>query len=83
MKELLGFPPMLFIKKVFFKIVIVTMCAVIIPFSIIFWMDSTLLRMFVNIIITFLCVALSSYYLGLTLTEKNFVKSKIKRIWHK
>lgn len=83
MKELLGFPPMLFIKKVFFKIVIVTMCAVIIPFSIIFWMDSTLLRMFVNIIITFLCVALSSYYLGLTLTEKIFVKSKIKRIWHK
>lgn len=81
MKRILQFPPIMFVREVFIKIVVVTPFAAVLPWLISEWMDKGFLRLVVVTLISILTTGLSVYYLGLKSNErlyfKNLILSKI------
>ena len=83
MKGLLKFPPMLFVKEVVTRILIVSAAAVIIPAIIIYGIQPSFIRLVISI---FACVLMSSiaiYALGLTSRERMVVSDKIVQMKNK
>lgn len=87
MKEMLDFPPLLFIKEVVKYIVVVTLVSVIIPFALFYIIPESLLRFIIVSLMCVLSTLLSIAFLGLTRTERsailNNVKNHIYRFYHK
>ena len=87
MKEMLDFPPLLFIKEVVKYIVVVTLVSVIIPFALFYIIPESLLRFIVVSLMCVLSTLLSIAFLGLTRTERsailNNIKNHIYRFYHK
>ena len=83
MKQMLGFPPTLYVRNVFFRISLVTIFAIPLPLLITQLMDQTIFRFFVNAIVCVLVASFLSFFLGLSKNERiaiqNGVKSKILR----
>ena len=80
MKDLFGFPVMLFIKDVLLKISIPTILAFISPTIIIYSMEPSLFRMFVTCLVSICIAGLCIFMIGLTKGERQFLISKIKGI---
>lgn len=80
MKKLIGFPPMLFVREVIYKCLLVTTIAVVFPTVIVLCMNPSILRLVISLIVGCLSSCLTSYFFGLTKGErvyiKNFVVSK-------
>lgn len=86
MKRLLGFSPSLFLKEVVLKIIYVSGVSAIIPCLVIWTLPQSNSRFFVSIFTCLLMTSISVYKLGLSMSERNVVKSKlIQRIklWEK
>lgn len=83
MKQMLGFPPTLYVRNVFFRISLVTIFAIPLPMLITQLMDQTIFRFFVNAIVCVLVASFLSFFLGLSKNERiaiqNGIKSKILR----
>ena len=81
MKHMLHFPPIMFVREVFLKILVVTPIAAFLPWLISEWMDEGFFRLVVVTLISILTTGLSVYFLGLKSNErlyfKNLVLSKI------
>lgn len=77
MKGLLKFPPMLFVKEVVVKILLVTMAAVAIPAHIIYYMPSSFIRLIFTVIASICMSAISIYCFGLTSNERAVIFSKL------
>lgn len=81
MEGLLSFPPILFIKNVIIKVLIVTVVALLLPLILYNMMDYGFLRL---VVISFVCMLssyASIYYLGLTPGERLYVMTKIKQVY--
>ena len=76
MKNLLRFPPMMFVKDVLWKIVAVTSVAVTIPLLVYNRMDPTFLRLVTTTLVCMLSTCMCVYTIGLTRNERTKVKSK-------
>lgn len=83
MKEMLDFPPMLFVKEVFVKILIVTPIVVVIPVGLHYFMDPGWMRFLVVLFTGIVTTVLGVYYIGLNKFEREYffglVKSKLIR----
>lgn len=81
MKEQLHFPVSMFMKEVIAKITIVVMLSVIFPFIFIQWLDSSMFRTILSVIICLISSIISIYLFGLTAGERlqivNLVKKKV------
>ena len=83
MKDMLDFPPMLFMKEVVVKILIVTPAVVLLPSLLYFYMDPGWLRLIVIVVVGTVSSGLGVYFLGLSKNEKEYflgiIKSKLKK----
>lgn len=83
MKRLTGFNPWTFVRTVYIKIILVTSCSILLPLLVMPLMEDNILRLIVTIIVSEISIAISVYYLGLTLNEKSFVSNKIMYFFNK
>ena len=51
MKEMLDFPPLMFMKDVIMRVAIVTCIAMLCPFIVVFSMDSSFIRLVISILV--------------------------------
>lgn len=83
MKDLLDFPVKGFLREVILKILIVTIAASILPFLIVYFMESSWIRLFISLLVCVVSSVAAVYVIGLTAGEKqmivNTVKSKLCR----
>lgn len=77
MKDLLKFPPMMFIKNVLIAIVPVTIVAVLFPLILILLLEESFSRFILLTFISLAATSLSVYFLGLRHSEKEFISSFI------
>ena len=77
MKDLLHFPPILFIKKVLLPIIPVSIAAVFIPCILTCMMNASFLRFIVVFIVSVLATSASVYFIGLTSNEKKMFTSYV------
>jgi hypothetical protein len=78
MKEMLDFPPLMFMKDVIMRVAIVTCIAMLCPFIVVFSMDSSFIRLVISILVGSLSVAVSVYFCGLTKNEQLMISQKIR-----
>lgn len=77
MKGLTGMPPLMFIKDVFLRILIVTPCCLVLPSIVINTMDESILRLFITTLVTEISSLSAIYYLGLEKSERNYINQII------
>lgn len=78
MKELLDFPPILFVNQVVKYIALVTLVSIIVPFVLYYIMPESLLRFIIVSLACVISTSLSIMFLGLTSSERDTVLSSIK-----
>ena len=79
MKELIGCPILLFVKRVFFRIVPVTLLAAIIPYLYVENTNSSILRLIITVCICTLCSISAIMVIGINSKEREVVKNVIKK----
>lgn len=82
MKGLLGFPPMMFVKEVIMKIILVTAVAAILPSLIVTVMNPGVGRLSVTLLVSVLGSMLSTFYLGLSTHERATIVKNLKNTIH-
>lgn len=70
LKDLIGFPPVVFIKSVFARILPTIILALIIPFILISFLEPGIIRLFISIPITVISSITSIILLGVTNSER-------------
>jgi O-antigen/teichoic acid export membrane protein len=83
MKQLLNFPPMLFIRDVIYKVIVVTLVASIVPLLVNYGMNASFLKFVCVILISVLSTVISIYFLGLSKNEQAVIQQKAKLIKNK
>lgn len=78
MKVILDFPPLMFMKDVVIKVVLVTSISILLPFVVVYTMDTSFIRLVTSVIVGFLSVLGSIYFGGLTQNERLIISQKIK-----
>lgn len=79
MKWLLGFPPMLFIKDVILRILVVTPVALAMPLAVVYLIpDGSFFRLVLTVFSSVLMTLASVYFLGLSRHERGVVLQKLK-----
>lgn len=76
MKGLLNFPVSRFVKDVVFKVLLVTIVAVPIPLLFVCFIPQSIIRLVFSVIISVGSAAISSYLLGLSISERKIVTDK-------
>lgn len=79
MTELLDFPITLFVKKVLYRIISVTLISIIIPYLCFRTMEMGWPRFFATLVVSFVSVAFSIYVLGLSQGERLKLVAIVKR----
>lgn len=77
MKQMLGFPIILFVKDVFFRIFLVTVVAIIPPLCIVHYMSPCMLRFVINVVVCILSSVMFAFILGLNEGERKKIMNKI------
>ena len=77
MKRMLNFPPMMFVKEVFLKILMVTPLAAVLPIVVSHFMDSGFARLLVVTAVSVISTGLAVWTLGLQTKERNYVKELV------
>lgn len=72
-----------FVKNVLVQVVVVTFMAIIIPLIICSILDDTFVSFVIVSIVSFICVCLSTYSLGMNTNERQYILSVILRITQK
>ena len=83
MKGLLKFPPMMFVKEVVARILLVSTAAVIIPAVIIYSMPPSFIRLVISTVVCVIMSAIAIYCMGLTSRERYVVTTKIVQMKNK
>lgn len=82
-KDLIGMKAIAFIHEVYYRVVLVTLVALILPCFIYYIQSDTILRFFVICIVSVISTSLSVWYLGLKNNERlylwNIAKTKIRK----
>lgn len=80
MKRLLGFPIILFIKDVIFRVVPVILLAIIMPIIITTLMPMSILRLAMTLIVSLVGTSLAVLFVGMTNHERELIINKVKSI---
>ncbi len=80
LRGLIGLSATLFLKKVVFNVVVVSVLTVIIPFFIAKNVHSTFLWFVIISLISFICTLVVIYFIGCNKEERGFVNQKILKI---
>ena len=78
MRDLLGFPPRIFITDVLVRVFEVTVAAVILPLTIVYAFDTSFFRLVVSVIVCILSVGVFSLLFGVTSDERLKLLSTVK-----
>lgn len=78
MKRLLGFPIILFIKDVIFRVVPVILLAIIMPIIITTLMPMSILRLAMTVIVSLVGTSLAVLFVGMTNHERELIINKVK-----
>lgn len=73
MREMIGFPIMMFFTDVIYKIIPVTLLSVIIPFGIIRFYEPSIFRFVINAFLCIIITTIMSFFVGLTTTERQAI----------
>ena len=79
MKEMLGFPPIRFVKEVLFNACIVTLFSTIIPFVVFYSFSQGILRLFGVLVSSMISTAFVLYFIGLKHSERSMISSLFMR----
>ena len=82
MQELIQMPMMMYIKKVIYRIIPTTIPILIIPYYASLQISPSIYRIFITGVISIIVSVISIYMLGLSNSEQNFVKNKLKIIFN-
>jgi len=79
LRDMIGLPIRMFVNEVLFKVVLVTVCASVIPVIAFIYINSdlVLLKFFALIFISVICTLISILLIGMKKTERKFVFEKI------
>ena len=80
MKGLTGMPPLMFIKDVFLRIIIVTPCCLVLPSIVVSMMDESILRLLITILVSEISSLFAIYFLGLEKSERFYIYQIIEKI---
>lgn len=84
-KDLIGLSGKDYIKKVFFRIALVTVSSIVLPFILYYKMEPSTLRFILIWIIGFIVIIISVYLIGLSKFEKEYliswIKKRISTLW--
>lgn len=83
MQSMTGLNCYMYIKGVFFPIILTTLFSIIIPILIIIFMDENILRFFMLLIASTISVIVSSLFLGMTRIERNVIIQKSSNFFSK
>ncbi|MBM6721328.1 lipopolysaccharide biosynthesis protein [Bacteroides gallinaceum] len=83
MKYIMHFPPILFVRKVFVPMFMVTPVAVILPLIVGNSFSQSFLRLCLTVIISLISSSIAIYFMGLTANERKSVATKAADIRHK
>lgn len=78
MKQMLQFPPSMFVREVLFRIIIVTPLAILIPLICRHLIDEGVVRFIVVTSVSIISTALTVYLIGLDTYERNYLKESIQ-----
>lgn len=83
MQRMIGLNCLMYIKGVFFPIVLTTLFSIILPILIIIFMDEDILRFFILLIVSAISVIVSALFLGMTRIERNMIIQKSSNLFSK
>lgn len=83
MQRMIGLNCIMYIKGVFFPIVLTTLFSIILPILIIIFMDEDILRFFILLIVSAISVIVSVLFLGMTRIERNMIIQKSSNLFSK
>ena len=83
MQRMIGLNCLMYIKGVFFPIVLTTLFSIILPILIIIFMDEDILRFFILLIVSAISVIVSVLFLGMTRIERNMIIQKSSNLFSK
>ena len=83
MQRMIGLNCLMYIKGVFFPIVLTTLFSIILPILIIILMDEDILRFFILLIVSAISVIVSVLFLGMTRIERNMIIQKSSNLFSK
>ena len=79
MKGLIGMPPIMFIKDVFLRIIIVTPCCLVLPSIVVNMMDESVLRLLITLLVSEISSFSAIYFLGLENSERIYIRQFIEK----
>ena len=83
LKDLINLDAILFLKKVYFNVIMVAVSASIIPVMISLFLEESFTNFIILVLISIITVLLSEFYIGCNSDERKFVISKVRSLKHK
>jgi len=81
-RDLTGMKPSLFVKGVIMRVLPTTLLSLVLPLSIVLFLPPSISRFFISVVISMLSSTICIYFLGLTVGERNTIKSKIRSMYY-
>lgn len=82
MRTMLGFAPMTFVKKVYLRIIPMTVVSLILPLLSAFFLPSSFVRLLITTIFSVVSVCLCALYIGMTQGERKVIFTKVADVIH-
>ena len=79
MKEMIGMSIMAYVNKVLIKVVMTTVVSIIVPLIIMYFLDESITRFFLILVLSTIITLLSIYCFGLDDSERNLICRTIKK----
>ena len=83
LRDLINLNAILFLKKVYFNVILVAVSASIIPVMISLFLEESFINFIILVLISIITVVLSEFYIGCNSDERKFVISKVRSLKHK
>ena len=83
LRDMVGLSPVVFIKIVFYPIVLTTLVAVLPSMLVIYFFPQSLWRLFVSVIVALSAVSFASLYVGMTVGERQIIMERVYKFLRK
>lgn len=83
LRDMVGLSPVVFIKNVFYPIVLTTLVAVLPSMLVIYFFPQSLWRLFVSVIVALSAVSFASLYVGMTVGERQIIMERVYKFLRK
>ena len=83
LRDMVGLSPVVFIKNVFYPILLTTLVAVLPSMLVIYFFPQSLWRLFVSVIVALSAVSFASLYVGMTVGERQIILERVYKFLRK